>query len=61
MTDKKDVDIPKFGPDDVLKESLTKEELSGIAQMLAQQTVKVADSPAFVALIQKIRRIIEAM
>jgi len=52
---------PVFGPEDVVKEELTKEELSSIAQMLAQQTVKVVDSPPFVALIQKIGRMIEAM
>jgi len=61
VTDKKDVDIPKFGPEDVMKEELTKEELTSIAQMLAQQTVKVSDSPPFVTLIQKIGRISEAM
>lgn len=55
MTDKKDI------AEDVMKEELTKEELTSINQILAQQTVKVVDSPPFIALIEKIRRMVEAM
>ena len=70
MTDKKDVvdvrnpnqgDVPVFTAEDVVKEELTKEELNLIAQLLGQTNVKVADSPPFVALIQKIGRMTEAM
>ena len=61
MTEKKPVDMPVFNAEDVMVEEFTKEELGSIAQILSQQTVKVADSPPFVALIQKIGRMIEAL